>query len=149
MATPPTASKRSVTSLQWLNFFVADIQTGVGPFLATYLAAQHWSPRDVGFALTFGGLITVLSQTPAGAFVDSARSKRAVLATAISFCAVGAVLIAINHSRTAVAAAQICIGLAGAFLLPTLGAITLGLVGDKRFAGSLGGINLSTRPEML
>ena len=34
------AKPRSIPALQWLNFFVRDIQTGVGPFLATYLAAQ-------------------------------------------------------------------------------------------------------------
>ena len=47
-------------------FFLADVQTGLGPFLAAYLASNHWNPARLGYALTFGGLVTVAMQTPAG-----------------------------------------------------------------------------------
>jgi hypothetical protein len=30
--------QRSVRALEWLNFFLADVQTSLGPFLAAYLA---------------------------------------------------------------------------------------------------------------
>ena len=66
--------------VEWLNFFVADVQTGLGPFLAAYLAAGGWDPSRVGFALTFGGLVTVALQTPAGAIIDAARNKRLLVA---------------------------------------------------------------------
>jgi hypothetical protein len=33
------ASPGTLRGLDWLNFFLADVQTGVGPFLAIYLAA--------------------------------------------------------------------------------------------------------------
>jgi hypothetical protein len=39
-----------------LNFFLADVQTGVGPFLAIYLAAYGWNEERVGLALTAGGV---------------------------------------------------------------------------------------------
>jgi hypothetical protein len=32
------ASARTLYGLDWLNFFLADVQTGVEPFLAIYLA---------------------------------------------------------------------------------------------------------------
>jgi hypothetical protein len=34
-----SASASSLSGLDWLKFFLADVQTGVGPFLAIYLAA--------------------------------------------------------------------------------------------------------------
>jgi hypothetical protein len=57
--------RRSVVSIEWLNFFLADVQTGLGPFLAAYLASSGWNPAGVGYALASGGLISVAMQTPA------------------------------------------------------------------------------------
>ncbi len=71
--------------VEWLNFFLADVQTGLGPFLAAYLAASGWNPGSVGYVLTFGGLVTVAMQTPAGAVVDAVRRKRTLLSTAFLF----------------------------------------------------------------
>ncbi len=50
---------RNLRSLEWLNFFLADVQTGLGPFLAAYLASSGWNPGRVGYALTLGGLVAV------------------------------------------------------------------------------------------
>jgi len=36
--TKTSPSRRTLRGLDWLNFFLADVQTGVGPFLAIYLA---------------------------------------------------------------------------------------------------------------
>jgi len=71
---------RSLKGLDWLNFFLADVQSGVGPFLAIYLAGYKWSEERVGLALTVGGVAGILLQTPAGALVDRLRSKRALIA---------------------------------------------------------------------
>jgi hypothetical protein len=48
-------SPGTLRGLDWLNFFLADVQTGVGPFLAIYLAGHGWNEERVGFALTVGG----------------------------------------------------------------------------------------------
>ena len=40
------AKGQSLRALTWLNFFVADVQTGLGPLIAAYLAANGWSPAD-------------------------------------------------------------------------------------------------------
>ena len=68
MSTDPSQTSRR--ALDWLDLFLADVQTGIGPFLAVYLAAQHWNAEQVGVALTCGGLAGVLAQAPGGALVD-------------------------------------------------------------------------------
>ncbi len=130
--------KRSLRALEWLNFFLADVQTGLGPFLAAYLAASGWNPGQVGYALTFGGLVTVATQTPAGAVVDSVHRKRALLAMSLGVLVTGAVLLMRHLSPLSVYAAQFLIGGSGAFLAPTVAAITLGIVGAKAFDRQFG-----------
>jgi hypothetical protein len=53
---------RTLRGLDWLNFFLADVQTGVGPFLAIYLEGYRWNEQRVGIALTIGGIAGILSQ---------------------------------------------------------------------------------------
>ena len=117
------SSAKSVPALQWLNFLVADIQTGLGPFLAAYLAASHWNPRDIGFALTLGGLVTVSAGPFAGALIDVSSSKRGLVAGAVGMLAAGAALLTTGTHWPQVAVAQTLIGAAGAVLLPALAAI--------------------------
>jgi hypothetical protein len=50
------SSRSTLRGLDWLNFFLADVQTGVGPFLAIYLATSGWNEQRVGIALTVGGI---------------------------------------------------------------------------------------------
>lgn len=124
---------RSIRPLEWLNFFVADVQTGVGPFLAAYLAANRWNPRDTGLALTLGGMVTVMAGPFAGALIDGSSRKRTLIALAVAMLAVGAMLLTLATRWPEVAAAQVLIGGAGAILLPALAAITMGMVGPRRF----------------
>jgi MFS family permease len=133
-----SASKKSLHALEASNFFLADVQTGLGPFLAAYLAGAGWNPARVGFALTLGGLVTVLVQTPAGAIVDRVRSKRLVLVIGVLVLAAGAILLSITAAPASVYSAQVMIGGAGPFLAPTLAAITMGLVGRLRFDRQFG-----------
>lgn len=129
--------KKSVHALEATNFFLADVQTGLGPFLAAYLAGAGWEPWRVGVALTVGGIISVLLQVPAGAIVDQLRSKRSILVIATAVLAAGAVLLSLTAAPWAVYASQFLIGGAGPFLGPTLAAITMGIVGvaffDRQF----------------
>ena len=128
----------SVKALQSANFFLADVQTGLGPFLAAYLAGAGWEPGRVGLALTLGGLITVILQTPAGAFVDRIRSKRLLLVIASAVLTCGAVLLSCTAAPWAVYTSQLLIGGAGPFLAPTLAAVTMGLVGRGLFDRQFG-----------
>jgi len=124
--------------LQWLNFFIADVQTGLGPFVAAYLASRGWSPGSVGFALTFGGLVTVATQTPAGAVIDATRRKRFLLITSLGVLVCGAILLMHGPTLASVYGAQFLIGGAAPFLAPTVAAITLGIVGNAAFDWQFG-----------
>jgi predicted MFS family arabinose efflux permease len=119
--------------LDWLNFFLADVQTGVGPFLAIYLAGYKWDQEQIGTVLTLGGIAGILSQAPAGALVDRLRAKRALIAVAVSCLAAGALMIALFPDFWPVLVAQCLIGGTSSVFLPAIAAISLGIVGPKLF----------------
>jgi MFS family permease len=125
--------QNTLRALDWLNFFLADVQTGVGPFLAVYLAANHWNPQQVGIVLTCGGLAGVVAQTPAGAVVDATHRKRLLLGIGIVVLSCAALTLAIHPAFWYVTGSQVVLGGVGAILMPTVAAITLGLVGAKEF----------------
>jgi MFS family permease len=128
---PP--STRSLRGLDWLNFLLADVQTGVGPFLAIYLAGYGWNEQQVGLALTVGGIAGILAQTPAGALVDRLHAKRALIAVGIGGLAAGALLIAFRPRFWPVMAAQVLIGALSSVFIPALCAVSLGIVGQAAF----------------
>ena len=130
---PHLPSPRTLRGLDWLNFFLADVQTGVGPFLAMYLAGYGWDEERVGLALTAGGIAGILTQTPVGALVDHSRSKRALLLAGVLAMAAGAWLIALFPSLWPVLVGQVVIGGTSSVFIPTLCAISLGVVGRKAF----------------
>jgi predicted MFS family arabinose efflux permease len=126
-------SHRTLLGLDWLNFLLADVQTGVGPFLAIYLAGYKWNEESVGLALTVGGIAGILTQTPAGALVDFLRSKRALVGVAVAALAAGALLIALFPSFWPVMGAQVLIGGTSSVFLPATCAMSLGIVGRAAF----------------
>jgi len=127
------ASKRSLRGLDGLNFFLADVQSGVGPFLAIYLAGSEWNEQTIGIVLTGGGIAGIIAQTPAGALADRVRSKRALIACGVVALALGALLIAVTPAFWPVLAAQTLIGVSSSVFGPTVVAISLGVVGRQLF----------------
>src|SRR5580692_12312194 len=85
--------QKSIRALEWTNFFLADVQAGLGPFVAAYLASIGWQAGAVGRALTFGGIVTVLLQTPAGWVVDRVAWKRWILVGGSVVLTAGALLL--------------------------------------------------------
>jgi MFS family permease len=128
-----SVSTCSLGGLDWLNFILADVQSGVGPFLAIYLAARGWNVERVGIALTVAGFAGIIAQTPAGALVDRLRWKRALIAMGVLAVAGGALLIAFAPWFWPVMAAQVLIGAMSSFFMPAIAAISLGLVGHRLF----------------
>ncbi len=128
-----TPSTGTLRGLDWLNFFLADVQTGVGPFLAIYLAGYKWNEERVGLALTVGGIAGILTQTPAGALVDRVQSKRALIAAGMVALAAGALLIAFLPAFWSVMSAQVLIGGTSSIFGPAICAISLGIVGRRLF----------------
>jgi MFS family permease len=112
---------------------LADVQSGVGPFLAIYLAASGWNEQTVGIALTGGGIAGIIAQTPAGALTDRIHSKRALIACGVAALAVGALIIAAFPAFWPVMVAQTLIGVSSSVFGPTVVAISLGLVGRELF----------------
>ena len=129
-ASPSAGTQRG---LDWLNFFLADVQTGVGPFLAIYLAGYRWNEQSVGIALTVGGIVGILAQTAAGDLVDHLRSKRALIAAGVAGLAVGALLIALAPTFWAILSAQVLIGGTSSIFGPAVCAVSLGVVGHVAF----------------
>jgi predicted MFS family arabinose efflux permease len=126
-------SQQTLRGLDWLNFLLADVQTGVGPFLAIYLAGYRWNEERVGLALTVGGIAGILAQTPAGGLVDFLRAKRALIGAAVAALAAGALLIALFPSFWPVMAAQVLIGSTSSVFIPAICAMSLGIVGRAAF----------------
>src|SRR5579862_6277905 len=89
------ASRRSRIGLDWTNFFIADVQTGFGTFVAFYLAELGWSQSQVGLALGVGGLAGVLGQIPGGALADAVTWKRGLLALGILMIGAAALILAL------------------------------------------------------
>jgi len=54
---------RSLVALGALNFFMADVRDGLGPFLGVYLQARDWSPAQIGTVMTIGGLAAMAATT--------------------------------------------------------------------------------------
>ena len=42
--------------LEALNFFMADMQAGIGPFLGVFLLAHGWQSGLIGTVMTIGGV---------------------------------------------------------------------------------------------
>jgi predicted MFS family arabinose efflux permease len=135
-ATPNLDRTRS--GLDWLNFFVADVQTGVGPFVAIYLAKNGWNEQLVGIALTVGGCAGIMAQTPVGAWVDRTHFKRALIAGGVVAVSVGALLIAGAPRLAPVLLALSLIGVGSSVFIPAICAISLGVVGHRLFDGRQG-----------
>jgi predicted MFS family arabinose efflux permease len=131
--TKTSPSRKTLRGLDWLNFLLADVQTGVGPFVAIYLAGYRWNEQSVGLALTVGGIAGILTQTPAGALVDFLRSKRALVAVGVVALAAGALLIALFPSFWPVMAAQVLVGGTSSVFGPAICAMSLGIVGRAAF----------------
>jgi MFS family permease len=127
-------SPQSRHGLDWMNFFIADVQTGFGTFVAFYLASLHWSVSDVGIALTLGSLAGVVSQIPGGALADVVSWKRGFIAIGIIMIAVSALIFAWAPNYTLVMIASALQGVTGGIITPAIGAISLGLVGRRAMA---------------
>ena len=130
MSESANPSRRSIAALKAFNFFLADLQTGIGPYLAVFLASvRHFNPAAVGIATAAGGFATVLMQTPAGAITDATTRKRLVVALAALTGAIGAVVLVNARAFWLIVCVQVIVGAAFAFLPCAVGALSLGLVG--------------------
>lgn len=125
-------------SLVGVNFFMADVRDGLGPYLAAFLQTHSWGTADIGTAMTLGGLVGMLATIPAGALVDATHFKRALMVLASICVAAACLLLLWRTDMAAVVIAQIAMPLAGAVIPPAIAGITLGVVGQRRLDHQLG-----------
>ncbi|MGO9177433.1 MAG: MFS transporter [Desulfobaccales bacterium] len=132
-------SRQSLYALDWLNFFLADVRGGVGPFLVTYLlAVLHWNPAKIGVAMSVMGIANLLADTPCGALVDAVKKKRLLIVAGALLMGVSCTFITLSPNFYCINAAQIVNGVVSALFAPAVAAITLGLVGQQMFAIRIG-----------
>ncbi len=135
---PLTPSPSSLRGLDWFIFFVADVQTGFGPFVSVYLTTQRWTQFDIGLVLSAAGFVSLLGQMPGGALVDAARSERFVAGVAIITICISALTYAAMPIFPVVLAGSVLHALASCVLGPAMVAISLGLVGHAAIGERLG-----------
>ena len=118
-------TRGSERGLDWLSFFLANVQTGFGPFIAAYLASQAWTQGQIGLALTVGTVTTMLVQVPAGALVDASHNRRRLGLFAVIAIAGSALLLAALPARLPVSLAEIVHGVASSVLGPVVAILSM------------------------
>jgi len=149
------ATAQGLGALMALNFFMADMQAGIGPFLGVFLLAHHWRNATIGTMMTLGGLAGMVMTVPAGALVDHTSRKRLLVAVSGICTICGSAFLLASQSLWVVGASQILTAIAGAAIGPAVAGITLGMVRQTGFdrqngrnqacnhAGNLAGAGLS------
>jgi MFS family permease len=135
MAQPRSLRARSqgLKALQSLNFFMADMQAGVGPFLGVFLLSHGWKSGLIGTVMSFGGIAGVLLSAPAGAWVDASTRKRALVAVSGVCTMFASAVVLLSQSFWTVALSQVATAIASAAIGPAVSGITLGMVGQVVF----------------
>ncbi|WP_316191058.1 MFS transporter [Bradyrhizobium sp. SZCCHNS2096] len=116
-----------------VNFFMADMQSGIGPFLGVFLVERGWTSGVIGTAMSIGNVAGMLITTPVGGFIDASHHKRAWVIVPGIAVVLGSSVILLSQNFWAVAASQIATSIAGAAIVPAVTGITLGMVGQKGF----------------
>lgn len=128
----------SIYALNAVNFFMADVRDGLGPYLGVFLQQQLWSPTQIGVVMTIGGFAGMVATAPLGALVDRLRAKRALMAVSAVATVAASLVILFMPMFWATALAQIATGIAGAVVMPAIAGITLGLVRQRGFTHQMG-----------
>ena len=129
---------RSLIFLSIFCFAIADARDGIGPFLGVFLQTNGWTPDEIGYAMTAGGLAGMLFTTPLGALADKTKRKLLILGISISGIVFSNVLIFFSTDTSIVWVAKILEGSLAAAVAPALTGVTLGLVGQVRLPMQLG-----------
>lgn len=126
-------------TLDALNFFLADVRDGLGPYLAIYLLTeQKWDQASIGMVMSIAALAGIVAQTPAGALIDRSTAKRGLMVAAAMVVTSACLVLPFLHRFELVAATQALAASAGAIFAPAIAAVTLGIVGPRAFAQRIG-----------
>jgi MFS family permease len=135
----PASQTTVARALDALNFFLADVRDGLGPYLAIYLLTeQKWDEASIGAVMSVAALAGIVAQTPAGALIDRSTAKRALMVGAAILVTLACLVLPLIDRFELVAATQALAAAAGAIFAPAIAAVTLGIVGPKAFARRTG-----------
>ena len=131
-------SLRSLQALCLVNFFMADVRDGLGPFLGIFMTEHHWKPESVGWVMTSAGLASLVVTLPAGMAADAVRNKRLQLVTGTLTVILATIMLWYFPGPAVTVVSQVMTGLAVAFIAPLMTARTLGLTGPEKFGHQTG-----------
>ena len=138
---PPHPSVSSQRGLDWFIFFVADVQTGFGPFVSVYLTSMAWTQVDIGLDADHR---QPRGASPARCRAAPSSTRRAPSASspaiAVVLIGLSALMYALWPVYPAVLSASVLHAAASCVLGPAMAAISLGLVGHA-------GIERTPRPQ--
>jgi MFS family permease len=131
-------ASKGIRQLLSLNFFMADMQAGIGPFLGVFLLAHGWESGLIGTVMTVGGVAGMLMTTPVGALVDATKRKKlyVIIPGICTVIASGVVLL--SQSFWLVTLSQVATAIAGAAIGPAVSGMTLGIVRQAGFNRQIG-----------
>jgi MFS family permease len=124
--------------LSVLNFLVAAVQTGFGPFFSVYLTEQGWTQGDIGLALSIGTGAALAFQLPAGVLVDHIWHKRFANALGLILVCVSAVMLVARPTPSMVWSSQVVHAIGSCILGTAIAALTLALTGHEAFGERVG-----------
>jgi MFS family permease len=134
-----TPQRLHAPSLDWLNFLVADVRGGLGPYVVVFLVSgQGWTPTAAGLVSTVGGWLGLAAQVPIGAWLDRTRHKRGALLWGLLGLSIGAVVIATAPTFWLVLLADGVMQVASGVFEPAVAALTVGLCMREALTARMG-----------
>ncbi len=133
-----TAAESTLRSLSWLNFGVAGMQAGFGPFVSLRLTASGWNPATIGLVLSAGTIAAVAAQVPSGFVIDQLGARRPLVLFAILASMAALLMLTLAPGFALVLAAEIVQGAAGVGLALAIAAITLTVSRQERLGERFG-----------
>ncbi len=131
--------RRSQRALDWVVFFLSDVETGVGPFMAGYLTGvRGWNPEQIGIIIAAQKIASVVTQASAGWLIDRTTFKRPIMAGVALAISVGSVFVVWAPGLFSQTLNQCVIGAATSIATLTVSALSLGLVGRNALSRRMG-----------
>ncbi len=135
----PEAAKGIDARLDAVNFLLADVRGGLGPYVGVFLITQAgWAQSTLGTVLTVSGLIGIALHAPIGALIDATHAKRGLLVAGILVLGAASIAIVARPTIPVVFAADIVMAVLGAVFAPVVAALTMGLVSRAALARRFG-----------
>ena len=132
------AADSTLHSLNGLNFALAAMLAGFGPFVSVRLTSAGWSPGAIGLALSAGTIATLVAQVPSGIIIDRAGTPRGLAALAILGSMAALLMLSLAPQYWLVLGAEVVQGGAGVGLSLAVAAITLSVSRQEVLGERLG-----------